>query len=317
MARSISAGIKEKLQSLLKAAWKSNDHKELRLLVTGKTGEGKSTLVNGLLGADVAKEGAGFERCTTEVTEYKAEPHGVPVTVFDSPGLQDTTEKEDVYLKDMRKKCQNLSLVLYCMKMTNNRLKDEDTLAIIKLTKVFGEDFWKHAIIVLTFANKEDVERRDDRDEDEGPEPHWDDDAAWKVLKKKRFAGRLKKWEDGLYKFFIEKVGMSREIAERILIVPAGDHRETRQNREPLRLPDREDWFHDIWVACALRVKEMNLFFDVNRHRVVVDETTDLPLTATSSNFDNLSAKEKEELSKVSITNNISSYIILITFEGV
>ena len=204
--------------------FKSEDHKELRLLVTGKTGEGKSTLVNGLLGEQVAEEGAWAERCTTQVTEYKAVLHDVPVTVFDSPGLQDGTGNEDEYIADMKIKCQHLSLVLYCTKMTNNRLKDEDRYAILKLTAAFGERFWEHAVLVLTFANCEDVERRDERDEDEGPEPDDADEDGWKELGKKRFKGRVEKRKDEFYKFLIEEVGVRRDIVERIPVVPAGDY---------------------------------------------------------------------------------------------
>ena len=223
--------------------------------MTGKTGVGKSTLVNGLLGKQVAKEGASATRCTTQVTEYKAELHGVPVTVFDSPGLQDNTGNEDEYISDMKIKCQHLSLVLYCTKMTNNCLKDQDRYAILKLTAAFGQRFWEYALLVLTFANTENVSRCDERDEDEGPEPSFDDAAAWKELEKKRFEGRLKIWKNGFHKFLIEEVKVQRDIVERIPVVPAGDHRETRDKREPFRLPDRENWFDEFWKACSSRMK--------------------------------------------------------------
>ena len=274
--------IKVQVGLLIKRAWDSEGSKELRLLVTGKTGEGKSTLVNGLLGANVAVEGAGSERCTTTVEEYRAEIEGVPITVFDSPGLQDVTEKENVYLEGMRKKCQNLSLVLYCTKMINHRLKDEDKHAILKLTAAFGQKFWKYAILVLTSANKEDVERRDERDEDEGPEPDEDDDAGWKVLMKKRFEGRLEKWKNGFYKFLIEEVGVQKDIVERIPVVPAGDHRKTRTIKEPYRLPDRDDWFKDLWMSCILRVKGMKLFLQISKSRIIIEDEyeTDTEVTA-------------------------------------
>ena len=241
------------LESLLKSAWAADDHKELRLLVTGKTGEGKSTLVNGLLGMKVAVEDAGFERCTTQVTEYKAELHGVPVTVFDSPGLCYGTGDDDQCIADMKIKCQDLSLVLYCKNMTCSRLCYDEQRTIIKLTAAFGERFWEYTLLVLTFANKEDVLRRD---EDEGPEPHWDDVDAWEELKKKRFAGRLKIWKEILHKFLIEEVGLKRDIVERIPVVPAGYHLISIRNKKPYRLPDRDDWLEEFWKTCSLQVKE-------------------------------------------------------------
>ena len=266
------SNISRKVQELVRACFATlGGHKELRLLVTGKTGEGKSTLINGILGGKVAVEGASSTRCTTKIIEYKAQIEDVPITVFDSPGLQDRTGNEDEYIADMKKKCQILSLVLYCTKMGNHRLKDEDQNAVEKLTEAFGHKFWKYAVIVLTFANKEDVERCDDRDEDEGPEPPFDDETAWKKLKRKRFEGRVKKWKDGFYKFLIEEVGVTRDIVERILVVPVGDHRKTRSIAEPYRLPDRDDWFIEFWKACSLRVREINLFFKINKSRISID----------------------------------------------
>ena len=65
---------------------------ELRILVTGKTGQGKLTLINGILSARVAVEEAGATRCTTQVEMFSKTIKGVPIKVFDSPGLQDRTK---------------------------------------------------------------------------------------------------------------------------------------------------------------------------------------------------------------------------------
>uniref|UniRef100_A0A1X7SG93 AIG1-type G domain-containing protein n=1 Tax=Amphimedon queenslandica TaxID=400682 RepID=A0A1X7SG93_AMPQE len=225
------------LTALLEKAFVKQN--ELRILTTGKAGEGKSTLVNGILGAEVAPVGSHSTICTRSVAGYTKHVQDVPVTVFDSPGLQDTTENEDLYLEEMKEKCQRLSLILYCTKMTNIRLKDEDKNAMKKLTESFGEEFWKFALLVLTFANTEDVTRKDDRDEDAGkPEPHFDDDEGWKELGERRFKGR---------------VGVSAEIAYEIPVIPVGDNKISRNNREPLRLPDRDNWFVEFWKACCLR----------------------------------------------------------------
>ena len=260
------------IESLLQKAW-ANQH-ELRILVTGKTGQGKSTLINGILGAEVAIEGARATRCTTEVAEFPKVIHGVPIKVFDSPGLQDRTQNEEEYIQGMRKKCKELSLVLYCTKMINTRLTDDDKHAMLKLTKAFGEQFWNYAVFVLTFANMENCSRKDDRDKD-AKVPHFDDKEGWDALIKQRFEGRLKLWEGELKQFLVEEVGVNQKIVERIPVVPTGDYKQSYENLKPFCLPDRDNWFNSFWEACCLRVKETRLFLQVNQDRMVADDSDD------------------------------------------
>ena len=69
--------------------------KSLRILITGKTGAGKSALVNGIVGKYVAKEGETLDPETSTVVEYRTTIQDVEVVIYDSPGLQDGTSKEE------------------------------------------------------------------------------------------------------------------------------------------------------------------------------------------------------------------------------
>ena len=250
---------------------------ELRILVTGKTGQGKSTLINGLLGANVAKEGAGAERCTKEVEVYKEKINGLPVVVFDSPGLQDNTSNEEEYIRSMKEKCQELSMILYCTKMMNTQLTDDDKKAMKKLTEAFGQKFWNHAVFVLTFANMERVDRWDERDIMNEPveEPPMHDMAAWELLEKRRFEGRVQIWKKELYQFLIDEVEVDPSIANGVPVVPTGDRKVTRINPTPLCLPDRDNWFQKLWETCNFRVREHGVFLKINSRRMTSGDVGD------------------------------------------
>ena len=72
--------------------------------------------------------------------------------------------------------------------------------------------------------------------------------------------------------FLIKEVGVHHDIAKEIPVVPTGDYKQTCENREPVCLPDRDNWFIMFWDACCLRVKETKLFLQVNQDRIVATE---------------------------------------------
>ncbi len=73
--------------------WRNSN--SISVFVAGKTGTGKSTLVNALLGEKVAKEGDNLDPETSEVESFTRKIQEMKATVWDSPGLQDGTKNED------------------------------------------------------------------------------------------------------------------------------------------------------------------------------------------------------------------------------
>ena len=233
--------------------------REIRILVTGKTGTGKSALINGILGDNMTVEGSSLDPETTEVEQFTRIVNGIPLVVFDSPGLQDGTKNEKEYLLDMEQRCKKVDLVLYTLKMTDTRLTadSDDVEAMKKLTNAFGTAFWEKAIFVMTFANQ----IRD---------PEYPDDYEKNT---QRYQHSLGQWEEKLPLILEEELKVTRKVAERVPIVPVGFYKNPH-------LPGRRYWFSQFVRTVLDRMEACNkdgyyflLRFNVDRYQRVYDVT--------------------------------------------
>ena len=225
--------------------------KSLRILITGKTGVGKSALVNGIVGKFVAKEGETLDPETSTVMEYRTTIQDVEVVIYDSPGLQDGTSKEEAYLKDMEEKCKKVDLILYCTKMTETRVSKGDHDAMSKLSNAFGINrFWKNTLFVLTFANKvrSPPQRGSDTRQPLG----------------EYFEQRLTQWRTKLQQVLCE-VGVGKEMAEKVPVVPAGYHLDPS-----LPATNCEYWLSNLWFQCLDRTADVAkpAFLKINWNRL-------------------------------------------------
>ena len=120
--------------------------------MTGVTGTGKSTLIDGLTGNCRPKrpEHAGIcDVDTTEVTPIKYQYKTIEFTLWDTPGRFKKSA-----LKKLRKCPITRGLVVHCIKSTDTRFAYDDQScgrAMRKLTTYFGSRYWENAIIALTF----------------------------------------------------------------------------------------------------------------------------------------------------------------------
>ena len=128
--------------------------KEFSILVVGEIGSGKSTLINNLLGEKISPVGDSMESSTSEISKFNGVVEGVPVCIYDTPGLDDSrSDMDEKILADMREALQSteINVVIYCFKMSEIRFRG----SLVRIFKDYGEVGvnWKHTVIALTFAD--------------------------------------------------------------------------------------------------------------------------------------------------------------------
>ena len=221
----------------------------LEFLVLGKPGIGKSTLVNGLVGEEIAKVSAqgaiATHGVTTVVEPYKTIKEDVTIKVWDTPGLLDPEIKSEDILNDVKKICGGVDLILFCLNMNTTRLYDdgEETKMANMITDILGKEIWKKTLIVLVQANmlicRLELECNDDK-----LRPVFDDNIkSWKHLLAKKIPTKDFK------------------------VVPAGYF------KYPLLFPgDKKTWLSRFWKKAYKRLPEQkqSLLFRINRSRISV-----------------------------------------------
>lgn len=215
----------------------------IRILACGRSGVGKSSLVNSLIGSEIMKVGDPgaenfpeshqlLDRCTTDVDSHNISINGVVVTVWDSPGLQDGTEDEEAYLNKMHQACGDVDIVLYCLQITETRWSQTEEKAMELLKNTFGVDFWKKAVLVLTKADM--LQPRE---------------VTGKTTNEERKRYFLKMYEvlSDRFRIQLEKQGVPAEIASQVPAVA------TTSPMRPL-LPNGKHFITEFWLACLERI---------------------------------------------------------------
>ena len=224
----------------------------VNIFVAGQTGTGKSTLVNGLVGREVSHEGKTLDPGTKRVCEYLCKVDDILVSVWDSPGLQDGYGREDEYLRDIIRRWKKIDLFVYCIRMQirfEGGDDNRDIATMCRLNGSLGVNIWKNALIILTFAN-DIIDMKEE-------------DGLTGTDLEEYFEKKVNEWKEMLHTVLHEEVGIPKEIADSIEVVPAGYYKCLEL------LPNGECWMSRLWLkalaVCSSRAQPA--FIQINEHR--------------------------------------------------
>lgn len=156
----------KKLLEFIKEKLMGEKNKEFHFLLVGRTGVGKSSTVNSLLGKKVAEVGE-YEPTTMDVKLFKSEIEGIRFTIIDTPGLCDDidNDNDEKYLKMIKEKADKVDVVWFVTKLSETRVSSDEKRGIKLITESLTGKVWDNAIIVFTFANDVSKDRYEEAKE--------------------------------------------------------------------------------------------------------------------------------------------------------
>lgn len=136
------------------------------VLVIGNSGVGKSTLINAVVGADVAKTGWGTSGTTDKLEIYEPTSEDVPFRVIDTIGFvpnlikqQSAVHAVKKWSKDCAKKGKEdnqINVIWFCVDGTRSKLFEEDLKALSRAASM-----WESVPVVVVITKSYAVPDRE------------------------------------------------------------------------------------------------------------------------------------------------------------
>ncbi|XP_035672389.1 GTPase IMAP family member 8-like [Branchiostoma floridae] len=134
---------------------------ELRMAVIGKTGVGKSSTANTIVGSKEFRVTCSASSETTKSAYTRRQKTDRKIAVVDTPGICDTSADPEVVGEEIARMATILSEGLHALLLVVrlSRFTQEEIDAIAMLKELFGKNFMQYVVIVL--SHKDEIDSDD------------------------------------------------------------------------------------------------------------------------------------------------------------